>query len=106
MLDIGVPNMSGNQLAHELCQLPATQSALPVTVTSYGTRHDLQATLVDGFDCYFVKSDVLAVYYRGRTRRAHFDGVAQVSDCHAVIHDGVETHSYSVHYVGGTECFL
>jgi CheY-like chemotaxis protein len=92
ILDIGMPNINGNQLAQELSQLPATQNALLVTVTRYGTRHDRQAALSAGFDCYFVKSDVLAAYYRGRTRRVHFDGVAQVSDCHAVIHDGMNNY--------------
>lgn len=62
VLDIGMPNIDGNQLARELRQLPATQGALLVAVTGYGTRHDRQTALAAGFDHYFVKPvDIVAL---------------------------------------------
>jgi CheY-like chemotaxis protein len=55
VLDIGMPNIDGNQLARELRRLPATQGALLVAITGYGTRHDRYTALAAGFDHYFVK---------------------------------------------------
>lgn len=55
ILDIGMPNIDGNQLARELRMLPSTQHALLVAITGYGTRHDRQTALASGFDHYFVK---------------------------------------------------
>lgn len=55
VLDIGMPNIDGNQLARELRLLPSTRDALLVAVTGYGTRHDRQTALAAGFDHYFVK---------------------------------------------------
>lgn len=55
VLDIGMPNIDGNQLARELRVLPATRQALLVALTGYGTRHDRDTALASGFDHYFVK---------------------------------------------------
>jgi signal transduction histidine kinase len=55
VLDIGMPNIDGNQLARDLRLLPAAQNILLVAVTGYGTRHDRQTALAAGFDHYFVK---------------------------------------------------
>jgi len=55
VLDIGMPNIDGNQLARELRLLPATRDALLVAITGYGTRHDRETALASGFDHYFVK---------------------------------------------------
>jgi PAS domain S-box-containing protein len=55
VLDIGMPNIDGNQLARELRRLPATRKATLIAVTGYGTRHDRQAALAAGFDEYFIK---------------------------------------------------
>jgi DNA-binding response OmpR family regulator len=55
ILDIGMPNIDGNQLARELRLLAATRNATLIAVTGYGTRHDRLASLAAGFDDYFVK---------------------------------------------------
>jgi PAS domain S-box-containing protein len=61
LLDIGMPNIDGNQLARQLRLLPSTQHALLVAITGYGTRHDRHTALASGFDHYFVKPVDIAV---------------------------------------------
>jgi PAS domain S-box-containing protein len=55
VLDIGMPNIDGNQLARELRLLSTTRDALLIAITGYGTRHDRHTALTSGFDHYFVK---------------------------------------------------
>jgi CheY-like chemotaxis protein/two-component sensor histidine kinase len=54
-LDIGLPDIDGNQLATRLRQLPATANALLIAVTGYGRKEDQERSLAAGFDHYFVK---------------------------------------------------
>jgi signal transduction histidine kinase/ActR/RegA family two-component response regulator len=55
LLDIGMPNIDGNQLARELRRLAATKDTTLIAVTGYGTRHDRLAAVAAGFNDYFVK---------------------------------------------------
>ncbi|MDB5964299.1 MAG: putative histidine kinase, hybrid [Polaromonas sp.] len=55
LLDIGLPEMDGNELARRLRAQPQTEKALLVAVTGYGYEHDRQAALAAGFDYHFVK---------------------------------------------------
>ncbi|KQQ32381.1 autoinducer kinase [Duganella sp. Leaf126] len=55
LLDIGLPDLSGNDLARGLRLLPASRSATLVAVTGYGRREDREASKEAGFDHYFVK---------------------------------------------------
>jgi len=54
-LDIGLPDIDGNQLAERLRAHPATASALLIAVTGYGRKEDQERSLAAGFDHYFVK---------------------------------------------------
>ncbi|MET0321115.1 MAG: ATP-binding protein [Duganella sp.] len=55
LLDIGLPDLSGNDLARGLRILPASADATLVAVTGYGRREDREASFAAGFDHYFVK---------------------------------------------------
>ncbi|MCU6501282.1 response regulator [Rugamonas sp. A1-17] len=55
LLDIGLPDVSGNELARGLRALPQTAKSTLVAVTGYGSREDRDLANEAGFDHYFVK---------------------------------------------------
>ncbi|MYN40430.1 response regulator [Duganella sp. FT109W] len=55
LLDIGLPDISGFELARRLRALPQTARATLVAVTGYGRREDRAQADQAGFDHYFVK---------------------------------------------------
>jgi signal transduction histidine kinase/ActR/RegA family two-component response regulator len=55
LLDIGLPDMDGNELAKRLRQMPETANAVLVAVTGYGQEQDREKTKAAGFDRHFVK---------------------------------------------------
>jgi signal transduction histidine kinase/CheY-like chemotaxis protein len=55
LLDIGLPEMDGNELAKRLRADPATSGALLVAITGYGQEADQAQTLAAGFDHHFLK---------------------------------------------------
>jgi signal transduction histidine kinase/ActR/RegA family two-component response regulator len=55
LLDIGLPDMDGNELARRLRRLPQTSGALLVAATGYGRQQDRDAARDAGFDHYMVK---------------------------------------------------
>jgi len=55
LLDIGLPGMDGNALAHRLRAMPSTSATTLVAVTGYGMEGDRQQTLAAGFDHHLVK---------------------------------------------------
>jgi PAS domain S-box-containing protein len=55
LLDIGLPEMDGNELARRLRLEPCTRSALLVAITGYGQEQDRRAALEAGFDHHMVK---------------------------------------------------
>lgn len=55
LLDIGLPDISGYDLARGLRALPHTAPATLVAVTGYGRREDRELATAAGFDHYFVK---------------------------------------------------
>lgn len=55
ILDIGLPEIDGNQLAGMLKGRKETAEALLIAVTGYGQEQDRQAAMAAGFDHYFVK---------------------------------------------------
>jgi PAS domain S-box-containing protein len=55
LLDIGLPEMDGNELARRLRADPRTRQALLVAVTGYGQEQDRRAALEAGFDYHMVK---------------------------------------------------
>jgi signal transduction histidine kinase len=55
VIDIGLPDMNGYDLARKLRESPETCSARLVAVTGYGTKADKQTFKEAGFDHYFPK---------------------------------------------------
>jgi CheY-like chemotaxis protein len=55
LLDIGLPEMDGNELARKLRSLPAAADVLLVAITGYGYESDRKASLAAGFDHHLVK---------------------------------------------------
>jgi len=55
LLDIGLPDISGNDLARSLRALTHTANATLVAVTGYGRREDRELAIQSGFDHYFIK---------------------------------------------------
>jgi PAS domain S-box-containing protein len=55
ILDIGLPDMDGNELARRMRQHPATAGALLIAATGYGGAQDRESTAAAGFDHHLVK---------------------------------------------------
>ncbi|MDR7049065.1 signal transduction histidine kinase [Duganella sp. 3397] len=55
LLDIGLPDLNGNDLARGLRMLGASKHATLVAVSGYGRREDREISKAAGFDHYFVK---------------------------------------------------
>jgi two-component system, chemotaxis family, CheB/CheR fusion protein len=55
LLDIGLPGMTGLDLAQRLRSLPGLANLYLVAVTGYGRKEDWQATRAAGFHCHVVK---------------------------------------------------
>lgn len=55
ILDIGLPDMDGNELAIRLRAMPETSCALLIAVTGYSQEQDRVKSLAAGFDYHFVK---------------------------------------------------
>jgi signal transduction histidine kinase/CheY-like chemotaxis protein len=55
LLDIGLPDMDGNELARRLRAEAATAGAVLIAVTGYGQEQDRKAAIDAGFDHHFVK---------------------------------------------------
>jgi CheY-like chemotaxis protein len=55
LLDIGLPDMDGNELARQLRSVPELASACLIAVTGYGQEQDREMTAAAGFDHHFVK---------------------------------------------------
>jgi signal transduction histidine kinase len=67
LLDIGLPDFDGNELARRLRRAPQTAGVTLIAMTGYGRQQDREAALAAGFDHYLVKpvntmqlSDILA----------------------------------------------
>jgi len=55
LLDIGLPDMDGNELAQRLRRLPHMAQATLIAITGYGQEADRARTSAAGFDHHFVK---------------------------------------------------
>jgi CheY-like chemotaxis protein len=55
ILDIGLPDIDGNELARHLRAEQETAKALLVAVTGYGQEHDKLNSMAAGFDQHLVK---------------------------------------------------
>lgn len=64
LIDIGLPDMSGYDLARELRRLPATSGAKLIALTGYGSDDARQRAAEAGIDEYFVKPVPVAELHR------------------------------------------
>ena len=55
LLDIGLPDFDGNELARRLRRLPQATNAMLIATTGYGRQQDRDAAMAAGFDAYIVK---------------------------------------------------
>jgi CheY-like chemotaxis protein len=55
LLDIGLPNMSGYEVARRLRSSPSTDKALLVAITGYGRDDDRRKSKEAGFDHHLTK---------------------------------------------------
>ena len=55
ILDIGLPDVDGNELARRLREHPTTTKSILIAVTGYCQQSDRQQTLAAGFDHHLVK---------------------------------------------------
>jgi CheY-like chemotaxis protein len=55
LLDIGLPDIDGNELARLLRLQPETENSILIAVTGYGQEQDKITALTAGFDHYLVK---------------------------------------------------
>ena len=55
LLDIGLPDLSGYEVAKTLRTLPETQDAILIAVTGYGQPSDIEQSKIAGFDHYLLK---------------------------------------------------
>jgi CheY-like chemotaxis protein len=76
LLDIGLPDFDGNELARRLRQLAQTSGATLIAMTGYGRQQDRDASMAAGFDHYLVKpvnttqlSDILAAAAEANVKR-------------------------------------
>jgi CheY-like chemotaxis protein len=74
VLDIGLPEFDGHELARRLRGLPGMADVPLVAVSGYGQAHDRERALAAGFDRHFVKpvmaAEILAVLDDVAQRRA------------------------------------
>jgi signal transduction histidine kinase len=55
LLDIGLPDIDGIELARRLRAMPETATAVLIAVTGYGKEQDRKNAIAAGFDYHFVK---------------------------------------------------
>jgi len=55
VLDIGLPVLSGYEVAKRMRTMPATKNALLVALTGYGQKEDQVRAMDSGFDRHFIK---------------------------------------------------
>ena len=55
VIDIGLPDMDGYELARKLREIPETRDYRLIAVTGYGTKADTHLFEEAGFDHYFPK---------------------------------------------------
>lgn len=72
LLDIGLPDISGYEVAKRLRELPETRQAFLVAISGYGQSKDLEQSKSAGFDRYLLKpvdpsklSDLLTTVSKG-----------------------------------------
>lgn len=93
VVDIGLPQMDGNELARQLRRQPETAGALLIAATGYGQEQDRRAALDAGFDHHLVKpvnmEHLLSLLIRPMERAAAPSSRAVVAPRHMQTDSGV-----------------
>ena len=55
LLDIGMPEMDGYEVARRIRAVPAHRDVLLIALTGWGQEHDQRRSLAAGFDHHVVK---------------------------------------------------
>ena len=55
LLDIGLPEINGYEVAQQLRQMPELRGTRLVALTGYGQREDRRRAQAAGFDAYLIK---------------------------------------------------
>src|ERR1044071_3857018 len=55
LIDVGLPDMSGHEVARRIREAPGAEGIVLVAVTGYGTEEDRRLALEAGFDFHLVK---------------------------------------------------
>jgi CheY-like chemotaxis protein len=75
LLDVGMPNLNGYEVARHVRLEPWGKHALLVAITGYGEAEDLKKSCTAGFDAHRVKpadvNELLALFDDWQTRRGH-----------------------------------
>jgi signal transduction histidine kinase len=82
VLDIGLPGLSGYEVARRIRAMPAMRAVLLIALTGYGQKEDQQRAIEAGFDRHFVKPtdpSAIAVLIAERQRPAAGRGSARRS---------------------------
>ncbi len=90
LLDIGLPEMDGRELARRLKADPATSGATLVAITGYGQQQDRDAALAAGFQHHLVKPvnvDILLRVLEGVRSEAGEAGEAGAGSGAGATHD-------------------
>jgi signal transduction histidine kinase/ActR/RegA family two-component response regulator len=82
LLDIGLPDIDGYQLAQQIRALPQTAHATLIALTGYGQESDRERSIAAGFDHHLTKPVDVAALLRllmsGADRRRPYTGMAMV----------------------------
>jgi CheY-like chemotaxis protein len=73
VIDIGLPDMDGYELARKLREVPETRDSRLIAVTGYGTKADTYLFEEAGFDHYFPKPTNIEEL----SRALHWDAASQ-----------------------------
>jgi signal transduction histidine kinase len=80
LLDIGLPGLSGYEIARRLRQQPGNEGTALIALTGYGQKDDRDRAMAAGFDYHFIKpadpSAVQAAIQRGRSGASPAGGEA------------------------------
>src|SRR4051812_25060813 len=79
VLDIGLPGMSGYDVARRLRELPATRNAVFIALTGYGQREDRNLAAEAGFQHHFIKPADPRAIHEVITRKPRPGSISQAS---------------------------
>ena len=55
LIDVGLPDLSGHEVARQLRKMPQAAGAMLIAVTGYGQAEDRRLSAAAGFDRHWIK---------------------------------------------------